>query len=37
MIEIVDPHPLRGRGHDRFAFSTWDVDVFYDNLKITPL
>jgi hypothetical protein len=36
-MEIVDPHPLRGPGNDRFAFSTWDVDVFYDNLKITPL
>jgi len=36
-IEIIDPEPLRGPGHDRFAFSTWDVDVFYDNLKVTPL
>ncbi|HUB08253.1 MAG TPA: hypothetical protein VMB50_14700 [Myxococcales bacterium] len=35
--QMVDPEPLRGRGHDRFAFSTWDTDVFYDNLKITPL
>jgi hypothetical protein len=36
-MEIIDPQPLRGAGHDRFAFNTWDVDVFYDNLKITPL
>ena len=36
-LEIVDPEPLRGPGHDRFGFSTWDVDAFYDNLKITPL
>ena len=37
ILEIVDPHPLRGPGHDRFAFSTWDADVFYSNLRITPL
>ncbi|MHB1847254.1 MAG: DUF6250 domain-containing protein [Deltaproteobacteria bacterium] len=37
VIQIVDPEPLRGPGHDRFAFSTWDADVFYDNLKISPL
>ncbi len=36
-IELVDPEPLRGPGHDRFAFSTWDADVFYDNLQITAL
>jgi hypothetical protein len=37
VMEIIDPQPLRGRGHDRFAFNTWDTDVTYDNLKITPL
>jgi hypothetical protein len=37
VMEIIDPQPLRGAGHDRFAFNTWDVDVLYDNLKITPL
>jgi len=37
VLEIIDHEPLRGSGHDRFAFSTWDVDAFYDNLKITPL
>ncbi len=35
--QLIDPEPLRGSGHDRFAFSTWDTDVYYDNLKITPL
>ncbi len=35
--QMIDPEPLRGSGHDRFAFSTWDTDVYYDNLKITPL
>jgi hypothetical protein len=37
VMEIIDPQPLRGPGHDRFAFNTWDTDVFYDNLKVTPL
>ena len=37
ILEIIDHEPLHGSGHDRFAFSTWDVDAFYDNLKITPL
>jgi hypothetical protein len=37
MFEVTDSEPLKGSGHDRFAFSTWDVNVFYDNLKITPL
>jgi hypothetical protein len=37
VMEIIDPQPLRGTGHDRFAFNTWDTDVYYDNLKITPL
>ena len=37
IFTIIDPEPLHGSGHDRFAFSTWDVDAFYDNLKITPL
>jgi hypothetical protein len=37
ILEIIDHEPLRGSGHDRFAFNTWDVDAFYDNLKITPL
>jgi hypothetical protein len=37
ILQLIDPEPLRGSGHDRFAFSTWDADVYYDNLKITPL
>lgn len=37
VLQLIDPQPLRGSDHDRFAFSTWDADVYYDNLKITPL
>lgn len=36
-MEFDDPAPLKGRGHDRFGFSTWEADVFFDNLKVTPL
>lgn len=39
-IEIhrfVDAQPLKGSGHDHFAFNDWDVRVCFDNLVITPL
>jgi len=32
-----DPRPLEGAGHDRFGFSSWEADVFYDGLRIRPL
>lgn len=32
-----DPRPLSGKGHDRFGFSSWESDVFFDNLRIEPL
>jgi len=32
-----DPKPLEGAGHDRFGFSSWEADVFFDNLRILPL
>jgi hypothetical protein len=34
MFEVNDGTPLKGSGHDRFAFSTWDVNVFYDNFRL---
>jgi len=37
MMEYDDPEPLRGRGHDRFGFSSWEADVFFDDLSINPL
>lgn len=37
MMEMVDPEPLAGRGHDHFAFNNWQSDLVFDNLKITPL
>lgn len=29
-----DDRPLEGSGHDRFGFSTWMSDVYFDNLSI---
>jgi hypothetical protein len=37
VMELDDRKPLWGKGNDRFGFSTWDSDVFFDNLKIEPL
>jgi hypothetical protein len=36
-LDMVDPAPLSGSGHDRFGFSSWSNDTYFDNLKITPL
>jgi hypothetical protein len=37
MLELVDPAPFSGSGHDRFGFSSWSNDTYFDNLKITAL
>ncbi len=36
-MELSDPFPLAGKGHDRFAFSSWEAQLYFDNLKIQPL
>lgn len=36
-LELDDPVPLAGAGHDRFGFSSWAADGWYDNLRIEPL
>jgi hypothetical protein len=36
-LEMTDPAPLSGAGHDRFGFSSWANDTYFDNLRITPL
>jgi hypothetical protein len=36
-LVLDDPAPLSGRGHDRFGFSSWDADLFFDDLRIEPL
>lgn len=32
-----DPFPLAGKGHDRFGFSSWEAQLYFDNLRVTPL
>jgi hypothetical protein len=36
-LRLDDPSPLSGPGHDRFGFSSWDADLFFDDLRIEPL
>ena len=36
-LELDDPEPLRGEGHDRFGFSSWQADVWFDDLAVEPL
>ncbi len=36
-MRFDDPIPLKGKGHDRFGFSSWEAQLFFDNLTITPL
>ena len=37
LLEMEDPDPLAGRGHDHFGFNNWQSDLWFDNLRITPL
>jgi len=37
LVSMDDPHPLQGRGHDHFAFNDWQAELWFDNLRITPL
>jgi len=34
-MEFNDPYPLAGKGHDRFGFSSWESQLYFDNLSIT--
>lgn len=36
-MEFNDPFPFKGKGHDRFGFSSWDSQLYFDNLRIEPL
>jgi hypothetical protein len=36
-MKFDDPFPLKGAGHDRFGFSSWEAQLFFDNLSVTPL
>src|SRR5262249_13143540 len=37
VLELVDPSPISGSGHDRFGFSSWSNDTYFDNLRLTAL
>jgi hypothetical protein len=37
VLELNDAAPLPLEGHDRFGFSSWQNDTWFDNLKIAPL
>ena len=37
VLEMNERAPLPLEGHDRFGFSSWQNDTYFDNLKITPL
>lgn len=37
LFSFDDTEPLRGQGHEYFAFNGWDAEVCFDDLRITPL
>lgn len=37
LVTYDDPSPLFGPRNNRFAFSGWESEVTFDNLRITPL
>lgn len=37
IASMDDPRPLEGVGHDHFAFNDWQAELWFDNLRITPL
>lgn len=37
LLVFEDLQPLRGEGHDHFAFSGWEAEVHFDNLVIEAL
>jgi hypothetical protein len=37
LLSMTDPNPLSGVGHDHFGFNNWQSELWFDNLRITPL
>lgn len=37
VLAYADPAPLYGPRNNRLAFTSWESEVFYDDLAITPL
>jgi hypothetical protein len=36
-LDMDDPEPLEGEGHDHFALNDWETPVCFDDLVVTPL
>ncbi len=36
-LQLTDPQPLEGMGHDYLGFNNWETDTWFDNLVISPL
>lgn len=36
-LELDDPQPLVGTGHDHFAFNNWESEVYFDDLVVYAL
>ena len=36
-MEFNDPFPFKGPDHDRFGFSSWESQLFFDNLRVEAL
>jgi len=36
-LELDDPEPLAGAGHEHFAFNNWASEVFFDDLAVYEL
>ena len=36
-MSFDDPFPLEGDEHNRFGFSSWEAQLYFDNLSIQPL
>jgi hypothetical protein len=36
-MRFEDPLPLTGKGHNRFGFSSWEAQLYFDNLSVTAL
>jgi hypothetical protein len=37
LLELDDPFPLKGEGHDRLGLSGWETDLVFDNLRVSAL
>ncbi len=36
-LEMNDPEPLTGPGHEHFAFNNWETEVFFDDVSVFEL